>query len=324
MSNNAGQLISDLERENRILKRKLHRSQRNRELSEESKDMSDTLYHTVINDLDAKNNELERMSSELEQAYQIIKAQKERMEDELNVGRQIQMSMLPLEFPAFPERNEFSLYAAVKPAREVGGDFYDFFFIDDDRLCFCIGDVSDKGVPAALFMAVTKTLIESTTTSTLSTSTANILTRVNDSLSRDNSSCMFVTIFLGILNVKTGQLVYTNAGHNPPFLLRGEGRMERLDSCHGLVVGALSSEKYQEEETTLSSGDILFMYTDGVTEARNPQRELYSEHRLVDLISSHKNTTVEGLVNSTVSDVDVFQSDAIQADDVTLLVIKIH
>jgi len=149
----------------------------------------------------------------LNSAYETIKTQKERMQHELDVGRDIQMSMLPLEFPAFPDRNEFEIYANLLPAREVGGDFYDFFFIGPDELCFLVADVSGKGVPAALFMAVSKTLIKSRAVD--DSSPASVITRVNDELSRDNPESMFVTIFIGIINVKTGELRYTNAGHNP-------------------------------------------------------------------------------------------------------------
>jgi PAS domain S-box-containing protein len=165
----------------------------------------DVFYTGIIRDI----TERKRMEEELEKARQ-------RMEDELNVGREIQMSMLPLTFPAFIDRDEFTIYAKLIPAREVGGDFYDFFFIDDDRLCVVVGDVSGKGVPSALFMAVTRTLLQATAKS--DASPASILTRVNDDLSERNESCMFVTVFLGILNVATGEFRYTNAGHNPPFI----------------------------------------------------------------------------------------------------------
>ncbi|MCZ6484110.1 MAG: SpoIIE family protein phosphatase, partial [Acidobacteria bacterium] len=160
--------------------------------------------------------ERKRHEQALQEAYDVIKDQKERMENELNVGRDIQMSMVPLTFPYPPDRDEFLVYAKLKPARELGGDFYDFYFVDERRFFFCIGDVSGKGVPAALFMAVTKTLIKSRTGEDCST--ASILTHINDELSKDNSSCMFVTLFAGILDVTTGEFIYTNAGHNPPYL----------------------------------------------------------------------------------------------------------
>jgi len=153
---------------------------------------------------------LKHNMDELQAAYSVINKQKERMQEELNVGRDIQMSMVPDTIPAFPEHGEFDIYGLLKPAREIGGDFYDYFFIDSDKLCICVGDVSGKGVPAALFMAVTKTLIKSTAGE--DHSTASIITRVNDEISQDNPSCMFITLFLGILDIRSGKFSYTNAG----------------------------------------------------------------------------------------------------------------
>ncbi len=177
--------------------------------------------------------------TERKRLEQVIKKDHERMEDELNVARDIQMSMLPLKFPAFPEREDIDVYAKLIPAREVGGDFYDFFFIDDEDFCFVVGDVSGKGVPAALFMAVTKALLKAGASN--ERSTAKILTTVNNEISRDNENSMFITVFMAILNTTTGYLVYSNAGHNPSFVLRKDGGEVRKfigaartgDRCHG-------------------------------------------------------------------------------------------
>ncbi|MFB3046116.1 MAG: ammonium transporter [Acidiferrobacterales bacterium] len=264
--------------------------------------------------------ERKRAREKLEEAYEIIRDQKERMEDELNIGREIQMSMLPLVFPPFPDHDEFSIYAVLEPAREVGGDFYDFFFIDDERFCICIGDVSGKGVPSALFMAVTKTLIKSRTTDDFST--ASILTHVNTELSTDNKSCMFVTIFLGILNIRTGQLIYTNAGHNPPYLKRKDGSLQRLDTRHGPVIGAMSGMVYEEEADTLGPGDLLFMYTDGVTEEMNVDEQLFSEQTMAKLLMSDKGSSVEAMVRDTVSAVNRFRGETEQSDDITVLALR--
>jgi sigma-B regulation protein RsbU (phosphoserine phosphatase) len=240
------------------------------------------------------------------------------MEDELNVGREIQMSMLPLTFPAFPEREDFSVYAALEPAREVGGDFYDFFLTEDGRFCFCVGDVSGKGVPSALFMAVTKTLINSR--GQWDVSPASIISHVNAELGRHNEACMFVTVFLGILDLKTGELWYTNAGHNPPYLmLRGE--VVRLDQRHGPVVGAVDGIAYGEDTMTLAPGDQLVVYSDGVTEAMNEDQELYSEGRLAEVLAAIRVRTVEESVDSVMKDVWRFQGAADQADDVTVLAV---
>jgi sigma-B regulation protein RsbU (phosphoserine phosphatase) len=206
------------------------------------------------------------MERELIQSIDSLKsttAVKERMEGELSIARDIQMSMLPLTFPAFPERQDFTVYAQLHPAREVGGDFYDFFFGDDQKFFLCVADVSGKGVPSALFMAVTKTLIKSRAATDFSP--ASILSHVNSDLSRSNESCMFVTIFLAVLDVATGRLIYTNAGHNPPYIKRADGELVRLDSRHGPVIGAVEGIAYREDEEVLGPEDVLLMYTDGVT-----------------------------------------------------------
>jgi sigma-B regulation protein RsbU (phosphoserine phosphatase) len=263
---------------------------------------------------------LRRNMAELQKAYGVIEAQKDRMEEELNVGRDIQMSMVPQKFPAFPDRNEFSIHAALHPAREVGGDFYDFFFIDENRLCLCVGDVSGKGVPAALFMAVTRTLIKARATD--DRSTASILTRINDEISRDNKAYMFVTLFVGILDTITGELVYTNAGHNPTYIRKADGNLERLDTLHGPVVGAREGLAYKEDRIRLSKGDTVLMYTDGVTEARNQNKEFFEEQRLKDLLSGHEFDSAEALVIKTVSAVKRFEDGAEQFDDITVLALQ--
>ncbi len=259
-------------------------------------------------------------NAKLETAYGIIRGQKDRMEQELNVGREIQMSMVPLKFPAFPEHDEFSVYAKLKPAREVGGDFYDFYFVDEKRFFFCVGDVSDKGVPAALFMAVTKTLIKSRTTD--DRSTASILTHVNNKLSEENSSCMFVTLLAGILDITSGELVYTNAGHNPPYLRRTDGSVERLDQRHGPLAGEMPGIVYGESRALLAPGDLLLLYTDGVTEAMNDKDELFTEERLVKVIGADGPTSTNALVDRTVSAVETFERGTEQTDDITVLALQ--
>jgi PAS domain S-box-containing protein len=199
----------------------------------------------------------------------------ERMSEELNFAKEIQMSLLPLIFPAFPTRAEFNIFAHLIPAREVGGDFYDFYFLDEDHLCFVIGDVSGKGAPAALLMAVSKTLIKSRAMDDFQPS--SILTHVNNELSQNNDSAMFVTVFLGVLEINTGRLVYCNAGHNPPFIHRASGGLEKLDDFHGPVIGALPNLTYKESTISLRVDDIITLHTDGVTEAMNPKEVPYSD-----------------------------------------------
>jgi sigma-B regulation protein RsbU (phosphoserine phosphatase) len=296
-------MISDI---NKGLQKEItERKQAQRELSK---------YHERLEEM------VKERTSELQEAYRTIKIQNKRMEGELNIGKKIQMSMLHLIFPPFPDRKEFNIFAILNPAREVGGDFYDFFFIDERRLCFCIGDASGKGVPAALFMAMTKTLIKSRATNDLSP--ASILTHANDELSQDNKACMFVTVFLGIINIIDSELIYTNAGHNPPFIKRSNNSLECLNRRHGPVIGAVSGMTYKEDKTSLAKNDLVFLYTDGVTEAMDPKNNLFSEKRLADILSLRKYDSVEDIINSTVSEVNRFQDDAEQADDITILAIE--
>jgi len=264
--------------------------------------------------------ERKRQRDELQKAYRIIEAQKERMQEELNVGRDIQMSMVPQVFPPFPERDEFSVHAVLQPAREVGGDFYDFFFIDENRICVCIGDVSGKGVPAALFMAVTRTLIKARATEDIST--ASIITRVNDELSRDNKQYMFVTIFIAILDVVTGKLTYSNAGHNPPYICRSTGETVQMDARHGPVLGASPGLAYKEDSFQMQKEDLLLMYTDGVTEARNPDKSFFGDNQLAQLLVSDNYEDVETVVQNVIKQVKSFENGADQFDDITILGLK--
>ena len=262
----------------------------------------------------------DNMVSRLAETLELVTAAKERMEEELNVAREIQRSMIPLTFPAFPDRPEFSVHALLVPAREVGGDFYDFFFVDDERLCVCIGDVAGKGVPSALFMAVTRTLINSTTKS--KAAPGQVITDVNETLCENNDTAMFVTIFLGILNVRSGEFTYTNAGHNPPYLARAEGELLRLDQLHGPVVGAMEGLTYGEDRLCLHPGDSLLLYTDGVTEAMNEQKELFTEKRLKQRLSSGPVDDAEKTVKNVLHAVKTFEGEAEQADDITLMVLR--
>jgi PAS domain S-box-containing protein len=246
----------------------------------------------------------------------LIKANK-RMSGELNVAKEIQMSMLPLIFPAFPKRNEIDIYANLIPAREVGGDFYDFHFLDDNHIYFVVGDVSGKGVPAALMMAVTKTLLKSTAGN--DKSTASILTHVNNEIAKDNDAYMFITIFIAILNTTTGEMVYSNAGHNPSFIIKSKREMIKLGDLHGPVVGAMEDMTYAETKVIIDKNDIIFAYTDGITEAQNPKEELYSDPRLFDLLKNGEYKDPTTLINLVEESVFEFQGNAEQFDDITAL-----
>ena len=244
----------------------------------------------------------------------------ERMSTELNFARDIQISMLPLIFPAFPDRKEVSVSAALESAREVGGDFYDFYFLDDDHLAFIVGDVSGKGAPGALMMAVSKTLIKSRAADDFEP--ASILTHVNDELSQDNVSSMFVTVFLAVLNVKTGEFVYTNAGHNPPYIRRKDGSIQKIDAFHGPVIGAMPGMPYGQDRDRLDEGDVILVYSDGVTEAFNEQEELFSEERLERLLKSKSLGSDASIVTGTQEALRKYVGQAEQSDDITLLAVQ--
>jgi len=274
-------------------------------------------YVNIVTDI----TERKRGEEELQAAHGIIKDQKERMESELNVGHEIQMSFVP-DFSSLLDRTEFSICATLEPAREVGGDFYDSYFLHEERFCFCIADVSGKGVPAALFMAMAKTLIKSRAAD--DRSIASILTHVNDELSADNQACMFVTVFAAILNIRSGELIYTNAGHNPPYLRKQDGTLQCLDQRHGPAIGAMEGMVYKEERYTMQKGDLLFLYTDGVTEAIDTENHLFSEDRLKDLLTAKSTKDVQTAVDHTVAAVRTFEGEAEQTDDITVLALEYH
>jgi serine phosphatase RsbU (regulator of sigma subunit) len=245
---------------------------------------------------------------------------KERMEQELNIGRNIQMSMLPECNNPFPDINEIRINASIEPASEVCGDFYDFFFIDENRFCFCIGDVAGKGVPAALMMAVTKTMIKSKAVNDFST--ASIITQVNEELTRENNTMMFVSLFTGILNIKTGQLLFTNAGHNPPYHTGQNKLPERIFRTHGPVIGVIKDTVYKEDKIKLSEGEIILLYTDGVTEAMDKNENMFEESRLIDLLTLKEYQSSENIVNDIVNEVKLFTGDTDQSDDITVFAVQ--
>ena len=204
----------------------------------------------------------------------------------------------------------------------MGGDLYDFFFIDDDHLCFIIGDVSDKGVPASLFMAVTKTLIKSKAEKGLAPDM--ILQMINRDLSTDNEACMFVTIFLCILKVSTGEMSYSNGGHNFPYLIREDGTSELLNSAHGLALGVDEEFPYESAKVILKRGDTFFMYTDGVTEAENVNKELFSERRLEKEILDLRVKPIEEINQGIMERIRAFSHDMPQSDDITMLILRFY
>ncbi len=247
-------------------------------------------------------------------------AARERMESELAIARRIQMEMVPKEIPPFPGRDEFDIRAILEPAREVGGDLYDFFFLDEEHLCIVVGDVSGKGVPAALFMARTITFIKATAHEAKSPD--EILSRVNRELSRHNESCMFVTVFCGIVDVSTGEFTYTNAGHNPPLIARQGAPAGFLAGGQGTVLGIEENAVFTKETTVLRPGDILCLYTDGVTEAFDGKGEMYSEERLTEEVSAHAGDSAAELAEDTMRKVRAHAAGAPQSDDITIVVCR--
>jgi phosphoserine phosphatase RsbU/P len=262
---------------------------------------------------------MERTLQQYLKNLQETTAAKERIESELKIAHDIQMSMVPKIFPPFPHRREFDVHAILVPAKEVGGDFYDFFFTDEDHLCFAIGDVSGKGVPASLFMAVTITLLKASTSR--GGSPDEILSRLNEEICRDNSSCMFVTLFTAILDIRTGRVEYSNGGHNLPYLL-SDGRIQPLDNTGGMVLGAMEGVKYARNGMVLQPGDRLLLYTDGVTEAMDERENLFSERRLEEFLASADKASPDDLTSGLVSAVRRFAAGAAQSDDITILALR--
>ena len=242
---------------------------------------------------------------------------RQRIETELNVAIQIQADMLPRIFPAFPERREFDIYASMMPAKEVGGDFYDFFLVDDDHLALVIADVSGKGVPAALFMVIAKTLLKNAVQMGLSPKAA--LEKVNNQLCENNEAEMFVTVWLGVYEIPTGKLTAASAGHEYPAFRRADGQFELFKDRHGFVLAGMEDARYQEYELEIGVGDTLFVYTDGVTEATNGANDLYGTHRMLAALNRNRGLAPEKLLNQVKADIDRFVGAAPQFDDITML-----
>lgn len=249
-----------------------------------------------------------------------VTAEKERIGTELTLAKEIQANTLPNIFPPFPDRKEFELYATMNPAKEVGGDFYDFFLIDDDHLGLVMADVSGKGVPAALFMMISKALIKNQAGNDFDP--ASILTKVNKQLCENNKADMFVTVWLGILEISTGKLTTSSAGHEYPAICRAGGDFELFHDKHGIPLGAMDMCKYKDEEIILCPGDVLYVYTDGVPEANDLNNVLYGTDRMLSALNAHKGESCTDIIEAIKADIDDFAGEAPQFDDVTMLVLK--
>ena len=265
-------------------------------------------------------NSITKMQKELRNYIKNLKdttAAKEKIESELKIAHDIQQGIIPKIFPPFPEREDIDLYAVLNPARDVGGDLYDFFFLDDYRICFTVGDVSGKGVPASLFMAITRTLLRAKTNKDVSVN--KIVEEINNDLCQGNENSMFVTLFIGILNAKTGIVEFCNAGHNYPYILRNNNKLECVKETHGTPVGIFENMKYKSGKFQLSKNDTVVLYTDGVTEAMDIKNNLYTDERLLKLLTGIEDHTTEKITNTIIDDVKDFVGEADPSDDITIL-----
>ena len=283
----------------------------------------DKVFHPDIH----TGDELERLADSFEKMeidlhkyiheLSAVTAEKERIGAELNVATQIQADMLPRIFPAFPSRTDFDIYATMDPAKEVGGDFYDFFLVDDDHLALVIADVSGKGVPAALFMVIAKTLIKNRVMAGDSPSQA--LSHVNDQLCEGNEAELFVTVWLAVIELSTGKGVAANAGHEHPALRKGNGEYELIIYRHSPAVATMEGMRFKEHPFQLEPGDSLFVYTDGVAEATDRKEELYGSDRMLKALNTDPSANPQQLLGTLKKSIDAFVGDAPQFDDITML-----
>ena len=274
-------------------------------------------------ELELLANAFEKMQADMIsyiRSFMAVTAEKERIGAELNVATQIQADMLPRIFPAFPERSEFDIYASMTPAKEVGGDFYDFFLVDDDHLAMVIADVSGKGVPAALFMVIAKTLLKNAVQMGLSPKAA--LEKVNNQLCENNEAEMFVTAWLGVYEISTGKLTAANAGHEYPAIRRANGEFELFKDRHGFVLAGMENARYREYELEIGEGDTLFVYTDGVAEATDSTNTLYGTDRMLAALNRNRDLDSEALLHQVKADIDCFVGSAPQFDDITMLALQ--
>ncbi len=248
---------------------------------------------------------------------EVVVSERERIQAELLLAKSIQTSLLPHPFPLFPDRKEFDIYAMMDPAREVGGDFYDFFLIDDDHLCMVIADVSGKGIPAALFMTISKTILRNCAMQGQSASA--ILARTNKGLLQDNNTGMFVTAWLGILEISTGKMVCANAGHEYPAIMRNGESFEIFKDKHSFVLGGMEDIEYKEYSLQLNHGDRLFLYTDGVPEATDRNNRMYGTERMIEALNINLGAKPEEILNTVRDDISAFVKEAEQFDDLTMV-----
>ena len=281
-------------------------------------------YDFITKPIDLKDLKItiEKSLKEIQEYKYVVSAQKKllSLQRELDIANIIQTSLLQKKFPAFPDRKEFDIFAKMVPAKEVGGDLYDFFLIDKYRLGVIIGDVSGKGIAAALLMAVSKTLLKATATKGMPAD--NILAEVNNIIAEESPSNMFVTVFYGVLDTRSGSFEYSNGGHNPPYLVSADGTVKQLDNIGGLLLGAIKDVEYQSNVIMLKQGESLFFYTDGVTEAFNKEGEEFQEGRLEKSLANKNSLDTNELVQHVFEDVQKYSEGVEQSDDITCVALK--
>ena len=278
------------------------------------------------NELEQLAGEFNKMSSNLRQHMrdlELTTKQKQQIESELNIASRIQRDMLPMIFPAFPDNKELDIYASMLAAKQVGGDFYDFFLINPDKLCFVIGDVSGKGIPASLFMVISKTLIKNEAMSNISP--AEVLYNVNNTLNNGNEEMMFVTVLLCMMELSTGNIEFANAGHNPPLLMKNNNQdVDYLHLNKSKILGVFPDAPYTNQNITLNPQDTLVLYTDGVTEAMDPDNNQFTENKLHETLLNLQGFSVEKIEEGIQHAVKGFVKDAEQSDDITLLIVQYY
>ena len=280
-------------------------------------------YISNIRELRELGSSVEKMETDTLQYMQNlmqVTADRERIDTELSLATRIQANMMPNIFPAFPDRNEFDIHASMTPAKEVGGDFYDFFLIDDDHLGLVMADVSGKGVPAALFMMMAKILLYNY--AMMGGTPHEVLERLNNTFCKNNDDSMFVTVWFGIYTISTGKVVAANAGHEYPIIKHGEQGFEVLKDRHGFVIGGMCGLKYRDYEFVLESGDVLFLYTDGVPEATDADGNMFGIQKLLKTLNGASDYSARGLLEAIDKDVERFVGKAPQFDDLTMLALK--
>lgn len=261
----------------------------------------------------------EKNKSDLEKALGVIKKQNERMKNELAIARQVQMGMLPFNFD--PNNSKIQFSALLKPAKEVGGDYFDIFYVDSNHLCFCLGDVSDKGAGSALFMAAAKTMIRLHTSITRKVS--EIVSIVNNKLTINNGNCMFSTLFFGIMNIKTGILKFSNCGHCYPIIYDKNGEVNILKSMNGPAVGIIENAKFTEQSAQILENETMLLYSDGVTESFDKDGNMYSDLRLINEMKTlNISLKPEEIINSIFDSVVEFEKGTEQSDDISMMAIK--